>query len=106
EDEPRGKAAGTLGGGCVEADAIDAARAVLAGGGSSLRAYELTEALAWNTGLVCGGTMWILVERGEDALSAGGRPMVDDLVRAAAGDAPVAIATLLRRSGREVAFAG
>jgi xanthine dehydrogenase accessory factor len=106
EDDGRGKAAGTLGGGCVEADAIDAARAVLAGGGPSLRAYELTEDLAWNTGLVCGGTMWILVERGEDALSVDGRTMVDDLVRAAHGDSPIAIATLLRRGGRDVSFVG
>jgi xanthine dehydrogenase accessory factor len=106
ENDARGKAAGTLGGGCVEADAIDAAREVLATGGHSLRAYELTEDLAWNTGLVCGGTMWILAERGEDALSAGGRPMMGDLVRAALGEAPLAIATLLRRRGREVSFAG
>src|SRR6478609_5513586 len=63
-----GRAAGTLGGGCVEADAIDAARDVIAGGPSTLRAYELNETLAWNTGLVCGGTMWILVEAGDAAL--------------------------------------
>jgi len=106
EDEPRGKAAGTLGGGCVEADAVDAARDVLARGGHSLRAYELTEDLAWNTGLVCGGTMWILAERGEDALSAGGRPMIDELVRAAGGDSPIAIVTLLRRRGRDVTLEG
>jgi xanthine dehydrogenase accessory factor len=106
EDEARGKAAGTLGGGCVEADAIDTAREVLANGGRSLRAYELTEDLAWNTGLVCGGTMWILVERGEDALSVDGRAMIDDLVRAENGDDPIAITTLLRRNGRDVEFAG
>ena len=46
---------GTLGGGCVEADAIDAAKKVMAEGGRSLRSYELTEDLAWNSGLVCGG---------------------------------------------------
>ena len=55
---------GTLGGGCVEADAIDAATGVLAGQPASLREYQLTEELAWDTGLVCGGTMWILAERG------------------------------------------
>jgi xanthine dehydrogenase accessory factor len=106
DDQARGKAAGTLGGGCVEADAIDAAREVLARGGRSLRAYELTEDLAWNTGLVCGGTMWILVERGDEALDGAGRPMLDDLVRAAAGESPIGIATLLRKSGRDIAFAG
>src|SRR5580765_1547767 len=37
-DDERGRAAGTLGGGCVEADAIGASREVLASGGHSLRA--------------------------------------------------------------------
>jgi xanthine dehydrogenase accessory factor len=106
DDDARGKAAGTLGGGCVEADAILEARKVLREGGRSLRAHELTEELAWNTGLVCGGTMWILAERGEDALTAGDRSVLDDLVRASHGGPPLAIATLLSRQGRTVAFAG
>jgi len=105
-DDARGKAAGTLGGGCVEADAITEARKVLREGGRSLRAHELTEDLAWNTGLVCGGTMWILAERGEDALAIGGRSILDDLARAAEGGPPLAIVTLLRRQGRDIAFGG
>jgi xanthine dehydrogenase accessory factor len=106
DDDSRGRAAGTLGGGCVEADAILAARQVLRDGGRSLRAYELTEQLAWNTGLVCGGTMWILAERGQDALSGSGRSVLPDLVRAAGGGPPLAIATLLRKQGRAIDFAG
>ena len=104
--DERGKAAGTLGGGCVEADAILAARDVLAHGGRTLRAYELTEDLAWNTGLVCGGTMWILAERGDDALAAGGAGVSSVLAGAADGGPPMAVATLLRRDGRQIAFAG
>ena len=105
-DDERGKEAGTLGGGCVEADAILEARKVLREGGRSLRAHQLTEELAWNTGLVCGGTMWILAERGADALSANGRAIASDLARAAAGGPPMAIVTLLRRDGRAMTFAG
>src|SRR4249920_238758 len=105
-DDLSARAAGTLGGGCVEADAIDAAREVIAQGGQSLRAYELTEELAWNTGLVCGGTMWILAERGTDALDAGGHSMLTALVDAAAGGTPIAIVTRLRRRGRDLAYAG
>ena len=101
-----GRAVGTLGGGCVEADAIDAARDVLAHGGRSLRAYELTEDLAWNTGLVCGGTMWILAERGEDALSVDRREVLESLVLAASGGPPMALVTLLGRDGGHMAFAG
>jgi xanthine dehydrogenase accessory factor len=100
------RADGTLGGGCVEADAILAAREVLAHGGRSLRAYELTEDLAWNTGLVCGGTMWILAERGRDALG-GEAGMADRLARASAGAAPMAVATRLRRETQgRLAFDG
>jgi xanthine dehydrogenase accessory factor len=99
--DDEGKFVGTLGGGCVEADAMDAARDVMATGGRTLRAYELTEDLAWNSGLVCGGTMWILAERGDDALTIDGRDRLDDLVRAAAGESdPLAIRTRFRGGKR------
>lgn len=92
---------GTLGGGCVESDAMDAAREVMVKGGRTLRAYELTEDLAWNSGLVCGGTMWILAERGDDALMVDGRDRLDELVSAAAGEAdPLAIRTRFRGGKR------
>jgi len=101
------RAAGTLGGGCVEADAIISSREILANGGRSLRAYELTEDLAWNTGLVCGGTMWILAERGDDALAGNGRDLIADLDRAATGTGPpMAVVTLLKKSERTLTFAG
>jgi xanthine dehydrogenase accessory factor len=98
------RADGTLGGGCVEADAILAAREVLAHGGRSLRAYQLTEDLAWNTGLVCGGTMWILAERGDDAL--GDASLAGRLAEASSGGAPIAIATRLRREAHSLVFDG
>ena len=101
------RAIGTLGGGCVEADAVDAARQVLNQGGRSLRAYALTEDLAWNTGLVCGGTMWILAERDVDALGSNGHDMLGALELAATGDgAPVAVTTLLRKEDRGMVFDG
>lgn len=99
--DEQGKFVGTLGGGCVEADAIEAAKIVMAKGGRSLQAYELTEDLAWNSGLVCGGTMWILAERGDDALTIDGHDRLDDLVKAAEGTAdPLAIRTRFRRGRR------
>ena len=106
DTDPDTRPAGTLGGGCVEADAIVASREILRGGGRSLRAYELTEDLAWNTGLVCGGTMWILAEPGEEALTIGGRHELDRLVHASLGGSPVVLVTLLERQGRDVRFAG
>lgn len=103
EDE---RPAGTLGGGCVEADAILASREILKGGTRSLRSYALTEDLAWNTGLVCGGTMWILAEPGEEALAAGGLSFVEASMRAANGGPPIVVVTRLERRGQELSFAG
>jgi xanthine dehydrogenase accessory factor len=95
---------GTLGGGCVEADAILISREILKSGGRSLRAHALTEELAWNTGLVCGGTMWILAETGEQALPE--REGLGDCVQAIADGPPVVVATLFERAGRDLTFAG
>jgi xanthine dehydrogenase accessory factor len=104
--DDEGHFVGTLGGGCVEADAIESAKGILARGGRSVQAYELTEDLAWNSGLVCGGTMWILAERGDDALSIDGRDVLDDLVRAAEGASqPLAVRTSIRRNGKRSEFA-
>jgi xanthine dehydrogenase accessory factor len=103
-ENPDERPFGTLGGGCVEADAILAAREVLATGGRSLREYQLTEELAWNTGLVCGGTMWILAEPGDLALTLGGRNVLPDLTLASSGGPAVAVVTRLARHGRGYAF--
>lgn len=104
--DPDARPVGTLGGGCVEADAIEAAREVLAGRPSSLREYRLTEELAWNTGLVCGGTMWILAEPGEATTTCGERNVLGEAVDATSGGAPVAFVTRLRRHERTTEFAG
>src|SRR5688572_10195801 len=96
-----GRLTGTLGGGCVEGDAFEEAKRVLETGDTSLREYELTEDLAWDTGLVCGGTMWISVEPGERALLLGGRDLLGDVLAASSGGKPVAVATLLRREGKD-----
>ena len=101
-----GRLTGTLGGGCVEADAVDEAKRVLETATSSLRDYQLTEELAFDTGLVCGGTMWIAIEPGREALRAAQRDLLDDLLAASRGGAPVALATLLAKRGREYATSG
>jgi len=101
-----GRVSGTLGGGCVEGDAFEEAKRILAGGEASLREYELTEDLAWDTGLVCGGTMWIHVEPGDSALKVGGRDLLGDVLAASAGGKPVVLATLLRRTKKHAAAPG
>ena len=103
-DDEHERPTGTLGGGCVEADAILISREILKSGGRSLRAQALTEELAWNTGLVCGGTMWILAEPGEQALPE--REGLQECVQAIVDGPPVVVATLLERTGRDLTFAG
>ena len=94
-----GRVVGTLGGGCVEGDAFAEARTVMQSGTPSLREYELTEELAWDTGLVCGGTMWIAIEPGDDALRVADRDLLGDVLVASSGGRPVAVGTLLARRG-------
>jgi len=101
-----GRTYGTLGGGCVEGDAFTEATRILAEGGSSLREYELTEELAWDTGLVCGGTMWIDIEPGATALTVGDRDLLPEVLAASSTGTPIALATLLRKVGRDVVPAG
>ena len=63
-----GSGAGTLGGGCVEGDIWFAAKQLMDQGGSTeYREYELNEELAANDGLVCGGTMFFLIDPVYDA---------------------------------------
>src|SRR2546429_6333657 len=95
-----GRVVGTLGGGCVEGDAFAEAKRVIEEGGSSLREYELTEELAWDTGLVCGGTMWISIEPGERVLRFAGRDLLGDVLAASAGGKPVAVAPLMGKRGK------
>src|SRR5919204_3769263 len=83
-----GRLTGTLGGGCVEGDAFEEAKRVLESGDTSLREYELTEDLAWDTGLVCGGTMWISIEPGDRALLLGGRDLLGAILAASSGGRP------------------
>ena len=58
-----GSGVGTLGGGCVEGDIWFAAKELMRRGGSAqYRDYELNEDLAAEDGLVCGGTMYFLID--------------------------------------------
>jgi xanthine dehydrogenase accessory factor len=50
--------------------------------------------------------MWILVERGDDALTCDGHDTLSELVNASLGGPPMAIVTLLRRQDKAVAFEG
>ncbi|MBM3945720.1 MAG: hypothetical protein FJ317_09600, partial [SAR202 cluster bacterium] len=91
-----GTGVGTLGGGCVEGDIWFAAKELMKRGGpTEYREYQLNEDLAAEDGLVCGGTMYFLIdpvyEPGEFL------PFVKEISDAYAGlGSPVAMATLAK----------
>jgi len=89
-----GSGVGTLGGGCVEGDIWFAASQLLKSGGSAeMRDYELNEDLAAQDGLVCGGTMYFLLDPvRKEALES---DFNDEVIAAYEGGAPVAVASLM-----------
>ncbi len=58
---PSGRLEGSVGGGCVEADVLEAAQAAL-GQGPVIRTHHLNADIAGDLGLSCGGTVDIVVE--------------------------------------------
>ncbi len=59
---PDGSQAGTLGGGCVEAEVKRRAIELLNEGRSEVCTFQLDSDYGWDDGLICGGRMQILVE--------------------------------------------
>ena len=57
-----GSQAGTLGGGCVEAEVKRRALAALDSGQAEIASFQLDSDYGWDDGLICGGRMQILVE--------------------------------------------
>lgn len=109
-----GSGVGTLGGGCVEGDIWFAAQELLKrGGDAELRDYQLNEDLAAQDGLVCGGTMYFLIDPVREAdpykdfaaqaveAYAGGPPMAIVNVTAAPTDSQVVVGAkmLVRENG-------
>lgn len=89
--DEHGAIEGSVTGGCVEGALVEEAQRVLAGGDAAVQTYGISDELAGDVGLMCGGTVRILVSEvtGESA------PVLTAALPAAAAGRPVAIATLL-----------
>lgn len=61
-----GRVAGTVGGGCIEAEVWAEAREALRTGRPALHKFSLTADEASEEGMVCGGTMEIFIEAVSD----------------------------------------
>ena len=57
-----GEVAGTVGGGCIEAEVWAEAREAMRSGKSALHRFSLTAEEASEEGMVCGGTMDIFID--------------------------------------------
>ncbi|GAB4534115.1 MAG: hypothetical protein Tsb0020_49790 [Haliangiales bacterium] len=53
---------GSVSGGCVEGAVVEAARAVIASGGVQTLSFGVTNEMAWEVGLACGGKIEVYVE--------------------------------------------
>ena len=60
-----GKMCGSVSGGCVESDVFDKAMEVMRTGEPALLHYGITDDMAWDVGLPCGGEIDVFVERVE-----------------------------------------
>ena len=115
-----GSGVGTLGGGCVEGDIWYAASQLMRRGGDAQhREYELNEDLAAQDGLVCGGTMFFLIDpvyqpddyldyaREIDAAYAGGPSVAQaSLIKPPEGGAGVGNKLFIRENGETVGSLG
>lgn len=94
-----GRFVGSVSGGCVEADVLERAQTVLAGGPAVLRRYGVADDAAWEVGLPCGGDIQVLVQ----SVSAEGFPesLFTEIIKARSEGSTLAVMTDLA-SGRSV----
>jgi len=60
-----GEMAGSVSGGCVENAVVQEAQEVLRTGTPKLLRYGISDEMAWDVGLACGGTIEVFVEPAE-----------------------------------------
>ncbi len=58
-----GNMIGSVSGGCIEGAVIGEAQEVMATGAPKLLSYGVSNEMAWEVGLACGGTVEVYVER-------------------------------------------
>jgi xanthine dehydrogenase accessory factor len=77
-----GELAGSVSGGCVENDVYGAAQEVLGGAAPRLVTYGISDELAFEVGLPCGGEIEVFIEAADEALIDRLQQIADDQRRA------------------------
>jgi xanthine dehydrogenase accessory factor len=80
-----GSQAGTLGGGCVEAEVKRRAIAVVEHGAAEISRFQLDNDYGWDDGLICGGRMQVLIDPLSARAEAGYFERLHDLLLAGRG---------------------
>lgn len=88
------RAVGSISGGCVEGAVYELGQQVLAVDVPVLQRYGVSDDDAFAVGLTCGGILDVFVER-VDPVSF---PELDEIAVSVAGEEPVAVATVDRKS--------
>lgn len=94
-----GEFRGSVSGGCIEGAVVKEAQGVLRAGAPKLLHYGVTNEMAWEVGLACGGQVDVFVERADPAVLAG-------LAKARAAKQPVVLATWLDGGGHALVMPG
>jgi xanthine dehydrogenase accessory factor len=89
--DDNGAIEGSVTGGCVEGALVEEAQRVLAGGAPVVKTYGISDELAGDVGLMCGGTVRIIVSEVTEEVA----PALVAALLAEAEGRPAAIATLL-----------
>lgn len=89
---PNMSSVGTLGGGCVEAEARKQAARLMQSNSRKLLEFKLDSDYGWDDGLICGGNMRIFVDL-TDRPSDG--PLFAEMERLLAADIPVVMGTVV-----------
>src|SRR5262245_43491645 len=82
---------GSVTGGCIESALVSEAQEALAGHEPRLRTYGITDELAADVGLMCGGTVRVFISR----LDREAGDALESALAAAVEERPSAVATLL-----------
>ncbi|GAA1926776.1 XdhC family protein [Nocardioides marmoribigeumensis] len=88
---PDGSAVGSVSGGCVEGAVYDLAQSVVASGDPVLKRYGVSDEVAYEAGLTCGGILDVYVEK----VSRETFPELGEVAADLAAGRPVAVATVV-----------